>query len=263
MPHPFSSVDSQPDPMIWIDALDLVRRHPFYVRYKERVIELLAPLSGKRYLEVGTGTGADAIAARSAGACVVGVDSSVTMVAEANRRGLRSAVAADAHALPFADGTFAGYWADRTYQHLADPETALSEARRAVEPGGRVVVVDPDYSTQEFPFPDPELARKVLLYRQRHAVRNGDLGPRMVPMMERAGLDGVVCEELRLTVEDPHDLDRCLGLRTWARAACGYGLMSSHEVDRWLSLFDEVASSGRFSWSVSFFITSGVVRRAG
>lgn len=76
--------------------------------------------------------------------------------------GLREAVVADAHALPFTSEGFDGAWADRTFQHLADPVAVLDEMVRVVKPGGTVVVADPDYGTQAVEMPDQELARRVL-----------------------------------------------------------------------------------------------------
>ena len=60
--HPFTDVDVQPDPGAWIGALDRVREDPTYVAYKRRLAEILDPKLGGRYLEVGCGTGSDAIA---------------------------------------------------------------------------------------------------------------------------------------------------------------------------------------------------------
>jgi len=57
-------------------------------------------------------------------------------------------VVADAHSLPFPSESFDGAWADRTFQHLADPLAALRELVRVVRPGGRIVIADPDYGTQ-------------------------------------------------------------------------------------------------------------------
>jgi cyclopropane fatty-acyl-phospholipid synthase-like methyltransferase len=114
--HAFTDVDAQPDPEAWVDVLDKLRAEPAYAAYKRRTIELLGPQRGGRYLEIGTGAGADAIALeRRFKATVVGVDSSEAMIEEARRRGLTEARLADAHALPFEADSFDGAWADRTF----------------------------------------------------------------------------------------------------------------------------------------------------
>jgi protein-L-isoaspartate O-methyltransferase len=98
--HAFTDVDAQPDPHAWVRVPDTLRQEPPYTGYKQRMVELLEPQRGGCYLEVGTGTGDDALAlAARFSASVVGVDSSSVMVEEATRRGLKDAVTADAHAL--------------------------------------------------------------------------------------------------------------------------------------------------------------------
>jgi SAM-dependent methyltransferase len=239
-------------------VLDEVRREPLYVAYKRRTLELLAPEPGGRYLDVGTGTGADALAcAQRFGVEVVGADSSGVMVEEARRRGLTGAVLADAHSLPFPAESFDGAWADRTFQHLADPVTALGEMVRVVKAGGRIVVVDPDYATQVVDVPDHELAERVLRFRAVHGVRNGTLAHQMGRLFVRAGLVDLKVEAAPIVLRDPKTLDNALGLRDWARLAHELRLLGSDEVQVWEKALDDAAAEGRFLYSFSLFITAG------
>jgi SAM-dependent methyltransferase len=50
---------------------------------------------------------------------------------------------ADAHSLPYADGSLANLVAVDVVHHLADPARFFDEASRTLRPGGRVVVVEP------------------------------------------------------------------------------------------------------------------------
>jgi SAM-dependent methyltransferase len=50
---------------------------------------------------------------------------------------------ADAHDLPYADGSLANLVAVDVLHHLADPPRFFDEARRVLRPGGRVVAVEP------------------------------------------------------------------------------------------------------------------------
>ena len=259
MLHAFTNVDAQNRPESWVDVLDRLRREPFYVAYKARVMELLAPRREGLYLEVGAGTGDDArIAAESAGAVVVGIDLSQTMMREALRRGLPTCITGDAHALPFAAGTFDGCWADRTFQHLLDTEQTLDEMVRVLRPGGRIVTADPDYGTQEMAFPDQGLAQKVFRFRAEKGLRNGTLAHGIHAMFTAHGLSDVCSEKMTLEVHDPTAVDNVMGLKTWARSACSADDMSKSEVARWEELYDETIAAGRFRYAVSFFLTSGV-----
>jgi SAM-dependent methyltransferase len=256
--HPFARVDDQPDPQAWIGVLDRLRLDPRYAAYKARLAELLEPAPGGRYLEVGAGTGTDAIElARRHGVEVVGVDSSVAMVTEARRRGLSEAVAADAHALPFRADEFDGAWADRTFQHLAEPAKALAEMARMVRPGGVVVVADPDYGTQAVNIPDQDLAERVLRFRA--GVGNWRLGHQMSRLFVEVGLAEVRVEAVPIVVTEPTALDNALGLRGWAGLAAGQGLLDPADVTRWEAALDDAAAGGWFLYAFCIFLTAGRV----
>lgn len=49
-------------------------------------------------------------------------------------------VVADAHALPFADGAFAGVLAINAFEHYRDPPAAAREIWRVLRPGGQVLI---------------------------------------------------------------------------------------------------------------------------
>jgi SAM-dependent methyltransferase len=256
--HGFTNVDEQPDPRSWVEVLDRMRAEPAYRAYKARVADQLRPVAGGRYLDIGCGTGADANAlAVRHGVDVVGVDASETMVEEARRRGLPEAVVADAASLPFADASFDGAWADRTFQHLADPEAALAELVRVTRPGGRIVVADPDYDTQVVELEDQELARRVLRLRADRALRNGTLAHRMPGLFAAARLEDVSVEAFAVVVRDPAALDNAMGLRTWARTAHERGQLSEDDAHAWERQLDEAIAEGRFLYAFSLFLTAG------
>lgn len=256
--HGFTAVDRHAEPRFWVDVLDRVRQEPAYAAYKARIGELLRPVGGGTYLDVGAGTGDDALElARLYSVRVAGVDSSETMVAEARGRGLADVRVADAQALPFEDATFAGCWADRVFQHLSDPEVALVELVRVTEPGGRVVVADPDYDTQVVDVPNQELARRVLGFRADHLLRNGTLAHRMGGLFTGAGLADVTVEAVPVVLRDPMALDNAMGLRSWARTAHERGLATAADADAWERELDEAAASGRFLYAFTIFLTAG------
>jgi SAM-dependent methyltransferase len=263
-PHGFTHVDEQDDPTAWIGVLDALRKVPAYATYKARIAELLWPRPGGRYLDVGAGTGVDALAlAARFGVDVAGVDSSQTMVDEARRRGLTDVRVADAQSLPFEDHTFDGCWADRTFQHLAAPVAALAEMVRVTQPGGRVVVADPDYDTQVVELEDQELARRVLRFRADHLLRNGAIAHRTAGLFVRAGLTEVSVEGVAVVLRDPTALDHAMGLRSWAETARERGLLVETEARAWERGLDEAMAGGRFLYAFTVFITAGSRPAAG
>jgi SAM-dependent methyltransferase len=109
----------------WADGPELV----YALLARALVAAAPAPLSGRRVLDLGAGTGAAARAALAAGAGrVVAADLAVGML----RRGGTALhpVAADAVALPFRDRSFDLVVAAFCLNHLASIAAGLGEARR-------------------------------------------------------------------------------------------------------------------------------------
>jgi SAM-dependent methyltransferase len=91
----------------------------------------------RRVLELGCGTGR--LLAKIHAPVRVGVDISPAMLARARQRGL-AVVAADAEALPFADGSFDAILAPRGLFRYLDYERGFRECARVLAPGGRLAV---------------------------------------------------------------------------------------------------------------------------
>jgi ubiquinone/menaquinone biosynthesis C-methylase UbiE len=97
-------------------------------------------------LACGPGTFARPLAARVGR--VIGADLTPAMVekarSEAARDGITNAefVCADIYALPFAGGSAGIVSCGYAFHHMTDPERALSEMARVVQPGGRLAITD-------------------------------------------------------------------------------------------------------------------------
>lgn len=113
-------------------------------RYEtEAVMRLLDVRPGERVLDLGAGTGRHAVELARRGADVVAVDASGDMlgVAETRTRGTSvRLVRADATDLPFAAGAFDAVLAVTSLCFTSDPMAVLSEAKRVLRPGGRLVI---------------------------------------------------------------------------------------------------------------------------
>jgi SAM-dependent methyltransferase len=154
---------------------------------------------GLRCLDLGCGGGHTAVAmARLVGTTgrVVGIDMDAVKVSLAERAAAAQNLpnvefrTGDATALND-DGEYDLVYARVLLTHLADPEKVLARMVRAVKPGGPVVLEDLDH-TAVFCHPHcAALDRYIELYNELSRRRGGDpeIGPKLVGMMRRAGLD--------------------------------------------------------------------------
>lgn len=140
------------EPLWRVRSLTLLTGEEFSnERELETIADLVAVERGGLYLDLGCSAGLylRGLAARlgeSGGGDVVGIDISPSMLKEAARRargfGVRHSLArADAEAMPFADGSFAGAVCGGTLNEFGDPARALRETRRVLAPDGRVAIM--------------------------------------------------------------------------------------------------------------------------
>ena len=111
-------------------------------QYEDQVEDIalkrLLPKSGNLLLELGAGAGRNT--QRYTGyKQVVLLDYSITQLTQAMQRLGRNQryiyVAADIYKLPFVDGLFDTATMIRTLHHMADPQAALNQVRRTLQPG--------------------------------------------------------------------------------------------------------------------------------
>ncbi|GAA3833590.1 MULTISPECIES: class I SAM-dependent methyltransferase [Amycolatopsis] len=130
--------------------------------YYERpaMLSLAGDVTGRRILDAGCGAGPLTAALRDRGAEVTGIDASAGMLALARRRlgedvPLRLADLNDP--LPFADGAFDDVVASLVLHYLEDWKPALSELRRVLRPGGRLIAsVDHPFVAYTIQEPRPD-----------------------------------------------------------------------------------------------------------
>jgi SAM-dependent methyltransferase len=110
-------------------------------------LELLAARPGERICEIGFGPGRTLARLAAADAQVIGVDVSPDMVAVATRRNAAAVAAGhvrvvegDGTALPVDADTLDGALSVHSVYFWPDPAAVLTEIRRALRPGGRLVL---------------------------------------------------------------------------------------------------------------------------
>ena len=250
MSSTYSAVDLSSDPQEAADWQDHINAWPAVAAYKRAMATRLGP--ARPILDVGSGTGGDLVAL---GPGAVGVEPSTVMCDRARARGA-VACRGDAHALPFPDQRFAGVRADRVLQHLAHPVTGLGELVRVLQPGGRLVVADPDQGSLviEVPGVDQRLTDAVRRRRRERQYRNPTLARRVPGLLHDLGLEDIGVEGFALTITDP---DLAFGLAHWVRlgAQAGEGF-GADDVARWDAGVERSRQAPGFVYTVTYLVVS-------
>src|SRR4030095_8236021 len=117
------------------DAADYARVGGFVPALGAAALELLDPQPGEHILDVGCGDGTLTLKIKEAGADVVGIDNSLSMVAAAKAKGLDARLM-DAAELKFAEA-FDAAFSNATLHWVLDKERAARAIWFALKAGGR------------------------------------------------------------------------------------------------------------------------------
>jgi ubiquinone/menaquinone biosynthesis C-methylase UbiE len=170
------------------------------VNRRELVREALAVRPGDRVLDVGCGPGfyaTELVESVGPDGAIVGVDSSESMLALANARGGGHENVefelGEATALPVADGSFDAALSVQVLEYVPEIPAALAEIRRALRPGGRVVLWDVDWTTLSMSSAKPERMRTVLDAWDEHLTHVA-LPRTLTAQLREAGFDDVTMD---------------------------------------------------------------------
>lgn len=155
MPDPYSHVTSVDASVLQrlIDAMELRAADPRTRGIREAVLSWMDFPRDARVLEIGCGSGAVCreLARWPNVNEVIGLDPSPVFLAKA--RDLAADIInlrfdeGDARALPYASGQFDAVLFHTCLTHVPNPQQALIEACRVLHAGGRLGILDGDYST--------------------------------------------------------------------------------------------------------------------
>jgi len=211
-------------------------------------------------LDIGCGPGSISLDLAERAASLVGVDAAPEAVKRAEHdrraRGVTNASfrVADVYELPFGDGSFDVVFGHQVLQHLAEPVSALEEAKRVLVPGGILAVRDADYGTMVHHPPEPALDRWLELYHElaRHDGGEPDAGRMLSGWVDRAGFVDIVATTSTWTYSTPEAIERWRELWTsrllearMGRAAVEFGLATGEEIEELAVGWDRWAAQPR------------------
>jgi SAM-dependent methyltransferase len=260
----FDTVDTN-DPAACIAFLDLAWSLEDVQRAKALSHEMLLIRAGDHVLDIGCGTGADAVAlARSVGAAghVIGVDLSQAMVDVAAARAAPFGLPisfrqADIHVLPFADASFDAVRIDRVLHFLPNPRNALEEVVRVTAYGGRVVLTEPDWSTLDI-FGGDDTLNTLVLGCGGSAAPAARIGARLDSLLEECGLQFIEQRDSRLVLRDYRTAKVLFSLESIAQRAVTSGVVTLGDARNWLRSLQQAAARCELRIALAGTIASGV-----
>ena len=264
---PFADLDREPPDMLamLVAALEAMSRHREIQRVRHTAWQALRPAPGQRLLDAGCGAGdvaRELAAAVAPGGEVVALDSSTATLAAARERhdgGAIRYVTGDVSALDLADDSFDGVWCERVLQHVDDADVAIGELVRVTRAGGRVCLLDTDWSSLAFDGVDGALAGTVIGHMHgRLTPRQLDMGRTLRRRLVDRGLRDVSATPVTCYFGDPESaavvlpmVNREVPEEAWMTPA---GLR-----DEWFAQVGTAGERGDFLAVLTIWVVAGTV----
>jgi ubiquinone/menaquinone biosynthesis C-methylase UbiE len=255
----FTAMDQTPDVASYVHALEAFDGIEQLQELKVIARQRSGIARGCRVLDVGCGFGLETL--RLAGLVApdgkaAGIDKSHDFIAEAEKRAAAAKLPiefrlGDAEALPYENASFDCVRAERLLIYLKDPAQAVREMKRVAKPGGRLAIIEPDFSTTTINLPDRSVVRRALAYEADTAVAMSWLpGPLLGVLTELSLAD--IRIDTRVVIF-PQELAATYfsGVGNHAAAA---GILTPDEAAGWLDSIAKLKETGRLFGTVGYFL---------
>ncbi|MEE9913887.1 MAG: methyltransferase domain-containing protein [Deltaproteobacteria bacterium] len=260
----FTDVDRTRNRNAYFDCLRLLDSLPYYQEYKTKSYDLLDLKPGMTILEAGCGLGDDAfrMAGRiMPGGKVIGLDASEAMIAKAKLNANAALLpvqflVGDVKALPFPDGSIARCRIDRVLQHIPQPEQAIAELFRVLEPGGLLLAYDNDWEAFSIASSASNIT-PVIERLWRDSFVNSAIGRHLPGHFMTAGLSDIKIYPSTSVITDFETADKVYNLQETAQKAMAAGFFSEAEGHRWIKDCIEQSAKGHFKTALTAYTVIG------
>ncbi len=268
----YRDVDGDPHTAFLVSNMDATAEWQATRRLRAWERRHLGLVAGERLLDVGCGLGdAALLLARDLGATgeLVGVDASAAMLEVARQRSSEAPCAVrflvgDARSLEQVGDSFDAVRSERTLQWVPDPETVVAGFARVLRSGGRLSLIDTDWSTLRLDVGDPKITKVVRDGLRFERNRPSNVGRRLAELAEAAGFEVTTKTTETQTwmgwnPDDSPAPDGCFSMRSLAEDLVEAGQLESGAVRRFVETIHEAARSRRFVMSLTMHAVVAVL----
>ena len=242
--------------------LELRGKHPFFTRAIDEYLSRFRLAHIQRVIEIGTGTGIVARNIAKRGqfkGAILALDISEYLIERARQLAEEEDIApriefriADAHSIDVGDAGADVVIAHTLVSHVTDPVAILTEAKRLLRPGGRVVIFDGDYASMTFATASPDYGKE-----QDEILINAIVAhPRVMRIMPR------LLKEFGLTLRDAMSyVVADIGVADFFKGALASfrillpraGTMTEASANEYVSTLEIESDEGRFFGASNFY----------
>jgi len=238
---------------------------PEIVNQRLRTLSAIALRRGESVLDAGCGTGLlleqEALAVGNEG-CAEGVDFSEDMLERASSR---CADMPQVHlqqgnieTLPFEDASFDAASCTQTLLYVENLDKALCELHRVLKPGGRVAVLETDWSGAILNSHDQALTQRIF-GAWDVALVNPNLPKQLRPLLLGLGFGALQVEAIPILNSSYSENSFSANmLENYAAVARRRNIISQAESDEWLAGIDRIIEQDAYFFCVNRFLFTAV-----
>jgi ubiquinone/menaquinone biosynthesis C-methylase UbiE len=236
-------------------------------QYKELTYKQMQIEKGHKVLDVGCGPGTDTTQlAQFVGKTgqVFGIDNNKEMITEANNRVVDGDnkvrikhLLNDAAALPFEKNYFDSVRSERLFQHLLNPEKVFLEMVRVTKSGGRIVVLDTDWSTLSIDVSETEIEQRLKNFRLEQCLENATAGRQLFRLFKQNKLNDISIKMCPIYLTDYIIGRQSIMLDKVQQSALSAEIITKYELEKWQKCLEQQNNEGIFFGSVNQVMVAG------
>lgn len=248
--------------------IDRQYQTPEIVNQRLRTLAGLALERGESILDAGCGTGLlleqEALAVGETGRAE-GIDYSDDMLDRARERctGLPQVnlQQGSVESLPFEDASFDALSCTQCLLYVENLDSALAEFTRVLKPGGRVAILETDWTGAVLNSLDQSLTQRIFDAWDL-ACANPNLPKRLRPLLRGLGFGAVRVEAIPILNSSYRENSFSTGmLKNYAAAGTRHKLVSEEDARTWLEGIDRLIADDAYFFCVNRFLFTAVKQR--